>query len=256
MLRINVLGGLYVTSDGRPLAGVTAQPRRLALLSLLVVAGDSGVTRNTLVAYLWPDGNEEDGAQALTQALYALRRELGSDEAILGMKDLRLNPDVVTSDVADFRDSAATGDLDRAAGLWRGPFLEGFHLPGADTFERWVEDQRAGLQHDYTVLLDELGGRALDRGDARIAAGVPPAVAFTPAVSEPPSPTSEKSTMLRDSSGWATVKAPSEIVQAPRESDVGPRRIVRVVSVVVGAIILLSGYLVWRGLRSALRGEP
>ncbi len=171
MLRINVLGGLYVTRDGRPVTGAAGQPRRLALLALLAIAGDRGVTRDALLAYLWPDSDEERGRRALTQALYALRRDLGSDEAVAGMKDLRLNPDLVTCDVVEFRDALAAEADERAVELWRGPFLEGFHLPGADTFERWVEEQRTGLHLEYTDLLDRLADRAMAGDDPRTAAG-------------------------------------------------------------------------------------
>ena len=95
MLRINVLGGLYVSDEGRAVSGAAAQPRRLALLALLAVAGERGVTRDALLGFLWPEADEERGRKALAQALYALRRDLGSDDALTGVKDLRLNPDLV-----------------------------------------------------------------------------------------------------------------------------------------------------------------
>jgi len=171
VLRINVLGGLYVTGEGRPLSGAAAQPRRLALLALVAVAGDRGVTRDSLLAHLWPDADEERGRRALTQALYALRRDLGSDDSLLGLKDLRLNPDLVTADVIEFRSALSAGDLERAAELYRGPFLEGFNLPGSDTFERWMEEQRGALARDFQDLLGQLGERCLARGDAKAAVG-------------------------------------------------------------------------------------
>ncbi len=307
------------------------------MLALLAIAGERGVTRDTLLAYLWPDVDEERGRRALTQALYALRRDLGSDEAFLGMKDLRLNPDMVTSDVAEFRDAASAGDLDRAAAVWRGPFLDGFHLPGSDTFERWVEEQRAALQHDYTALLDQLAARARERGDTRTAAGwlrklaatdplnarvavrlmqvlaeqgdvtgalqharvyetlvrqeleLPPdreiaalaeqlrqramvtggegqvgtrpqsaperpvslpATVVASQATAPPSASREASTIRGDTSGWATVAAPSGILPSPRESEAGPRWAVRVAGLVVGGMLLFAGYRIWQGLRS------
>ncbi|MFN8652109.1 MAG: BTAD domain-containing putative transcriptional regulator [Gemmatimonadales bacterium] len=171
MLRINVLGGLYVSDDGRAASGAAAQPRRLALLALLAVAGERGVTRDALLGYLWPESDEERGRKALAQALYALRRDLGSDDAITGTKDIRINPDLVSCDLWDFRDAHATGALDRAVELFRGRFLEGFHLPGAESFEQWVEATRAALAHDFAGLLHTLGGRAAERGDHRGATG-------------------------------------------------------------------------------------
>ena len=169
MLRINVLGGLYVSDDGRAVSGAAAQPRRLALLALLAVAGERGVTRDAMLAYLWPDADEERGRRALAQALYALRRDLRSDEAFIGVKDLRLNPDLVQADLWDFRDAMATGALERAAELARGRFLEGFHLPGAESFENWVEVTRSGLAHQFADLLHQLAERSTARGEHRAA---------------------------------------------------------------------------------------
>lgn len=171
MLRINVLGGLYVSDEGRAVSGAAAQPRRLALVALLAVAGERGVTRDALLAYLWPDADEERGRRALAQALYALRRDLGSDDAFIGTKDLRLNPDVVQCDLWEFHDAEATGNLEHAGELYRGRFLEGFHLPGADSFETWVEDTRSRLTHEYTDLLHSLAERSAGRGEHRAATG-------------------------------------------------------------------------------------
>lgn len=243
MLRIHALGGLYLTSDGRLLASAAAQPRRLALLALLAVAGDRGVTGDTLLAYLWPDLDADHARLALTEAQYGLRRDLGSDEALLGMKDLRLNPDVVGSDLADFRDSVSAGDLERSADLWHGRFLDGFHLPGAETFERWVEDQRAALQDEYSDLLDQLAARAGARGDTRAAAGW---LRRLGAISVP-APPPKAMPGPQDAPAAATDAAP-KITPMPRASATGPRWAVRAAGVVVGAIIVTSGYQIGRAL--------
>ena len=39
-----------------------------------------------------------------------------------------------------FEDAIAAGELERAIGLYTGPFLDGFHLPGASGFEQWAEE--------------------------------------------------------------------------------------------------------------------
>ena len=59
-----------------------------------------------------------------------LRRDLGSDDAISGVRDLRLGPEVITSDVAEFQEALSARAYERAATLYGGPFLDGFHLPG------------------------------------------------------------------------------------------------------------------------------
>src|SRR5438067_1229528 len=131
MLRLHAFGGLSVRADGQSLAGAAAQPRRLAVLALLARAGERGITREKLLALLWPDADAQRGPRTLAQALYALRRDLGSDDAIVGLKELRLDPSVVASDVGDFSAAAAAGSLESAASIYVGAFLDGFHLPGA-----------------------------------------------------------------------------------------------------------------------------
>ena len=127
------------------MAGAAAQPRRLALLAMLGVAGERGLTRDKIIGFLWPDADEERARRALTQALYALRQDLGSEEAFLGVKDLRLNPEIISADVVEFRARDGCRVLERAVELYRGPFLDGFHLPGAEEFERWSEQERQSL---------------------------------------------------------------------------------------------------------------
>ena len=168
---IHVLGGLYVTAEERPIAGAAAQPRRLAVLALLAVAGDRGVTREQILTYLWPDNDEERGRHALTQALYALRRDLGSEELFLGQQELRLNADLITSDYAEFHDALRHDAPERALESYRGLFLQGFHLPRADNFERWSEEQRESLGHEYGRALEAAARRAAERQDFPAAVG-------------------------------------------------------------------------------------
>lgn len=171
MLRIRTLGGLGVQADGHPLAGATAQPRRLAILAVITRAGDRGVTRDKLISLLYPDSDEERARRALNQALYALRRDLGSDEAIGGVQDLHLNRDLIGSDIAEFEAACASDRLDRAAALYGGPFLDGFHLPGAEEFERWADSERTALGHRISTVLEKLARVADANGDHPAAVG-------------------------------------------------------------------------------------
>ena len=98
--RIRTLGGLAVFDGPRPLGGNAQQPRRLAVLAVLARAGDRGVSRDRLVGLLWGEVEEERARRSLNQALYALRQELGSEEAILGTRDLRLTPELLEVDLA------------------------------------------------------------------------------------------------------------------------------------------------------------
>ena len=171
MLLIKTLGGLVVYDGARALSGAAQQPRRLAILALLARAGDRGVSRDRLLAMLWPETDEERARRGLNQALYALRQDLGSEDAITGNRDLRLDTSLVDSDVRLFGEERAAGRLEAAAERWGGPFLHGFNLPGVPDFERWMEEERSALSHDYAELLETLAMRATERGDA--AAAVP-----------------------------------------------------------------------------------
>ncbi len=165
VLRLKVLGGLSVHRDGRPLSGALAQPRRLAVLALLARGGRSGVSRDSVINTLWPDTDEERARHTLNQTLYALRRELGRDEFIVGVRELRLDTELLVIDVAEFQDAVAAHDLERAVDLYDGPFLDGFHLPGIDEFERWVERERALLDRTYAETLERLARDATARDD-------------------------------------------------------------------------------------------
>ncbi len=165
MLLIRTLGELGVYDGDRSLSGAAQQPRRLAILALLARAGSRGVSRDHVLAMLWPDADEERGRRTLNQALYALRRDLGSEDAISGTRDLRMDPALVDSDVRLFGEARAAGRLEAAAELWGGPFLHGFNLPGVPEFERWAEQERAALTHDYAEVLETLAARATERRD-------------------------------------------------------------------------------------------
>ena len=151
--------------DGQRLGGAAAQPRRLALLAVLAASRERGVTRDRLLAMLWPEAADERARKGLNQALYALRQELGADEVLLGAQDLRLNPELITSDVSLFTSALAADRLEQAAAEYAGPFLDGFHLSDAPEFERWLEEERAGLARDYCGALERLARRAADRND-------------------------------------------------------------------------------------------
>ena len=143
MLRMRLLGGAVVERDSGPAGGAAAQRKSLAVLALLVVSGERGVSRDKILAYLWPEGEPEKAAHRLTQILYAVRRDLDTDDLFLGSGELRLNPERFSSDVRELLAARHAGDLARAVELYAGPFLDGFFLTDAPEFERWVETKRA-----------------------------------------------------------------------------------------------------------------
>src|SRR5436305_7566772 len=120
MFRLRAYGGLTLERYGAPYVGPAAQRRRLAVLALLA-ASDTGVSRDRLAAYLWPDADPVRGRHSLDESLSALRRELRSDDLFVGVATLRLNSGVLASDLAEQASALADGKVEQAAALYTGP---------------------------------------------------------------------------------------------------------------------------------------
>jgi DNA-binding SARP family transcriptional activator len=151
--------------------GAAALPRRaLALLALLAATREPGVSRDALLAYLWPDSDEERGRSALRQALHVLRRGLDSPALVVGGVTLRLNPELVSADVWEFDRARALGDLAGAVACYGGSFLDGFHVGAVPEFERWVDRQRAEYASRVAAALEGLARGARERQEPKAAA--------------------------------------------------------------------------------------
>lgn len=161
-MRLRTFGGLSIETGSGGDDSPALAPRHLALLSVVAAAEPRGITRDRIVGILWAETGEEQARHTLSQNLYFLRRETGKD-LVAGMTLLRLDSSI-TSDVADFRLALEAGDLARAAAMYTGPFLEGFYLPSAPEFERWVEDERSRLKTAATTALETLADRAVSAG--------------------------------------------------------------------------------------------
>jgi DNA-binding SARP family transcriptional activator/TolB-like protein len=164
MLRLRTLGGLSI-ENGISTHGAAAHRRPLALLALLAVAGRKGLSRDKIVAHLWPESDADHGRNSLSQAISVLRRELGADDVLLGSTELRVNSSVLACDVIEFEERISGEDFEGAVALYTGPFLDGVFLRNAAEFERWVERERARLEHVQGDALEHLAVRATARGD-------------------------------------------------------------------------------------------
>ncbi len=170
MLRLRTFGGLALERDGVPLGGAASQRRRLALLALLA-ASDRALSRERVVACLWPDRSDDQGRHSLSQLLYAIRRDLGVEVIQGGAEELRFVAGVLVADVVEFRSALAVGDFERAVACYSGPFLDGVRLPEASEFERWADEQRRALAASFGDALDRLAEIVASRGDFAAAVG-------------------------------------------------------------------------------------
>lgn len=159
--RLGMLGGVSLTGPDGPVTGRAAQRRRLAVLAILAVAPAGSVSRDRIVALLWPETSQDKARHLLSDAIYALRKALGKGAIeSLGDEELRLESDVVATDVADFERALEAGDLEGAVSAYGGEFLDGFHVSDAREFERWVEEERQRLRALYGEVLEELARTA------------------------------------------------------------------------------------------------
>lgn len=164
-MRLKALGGLALSCERGALRGAATQRRRLTLLATIAIAGKKGISRDRLLTLLWAESDEAQGRHALAQSLYALRRDLQADDLFLGTTELRLNPDVIHSDVEDFREALAAGDVDRAVLLYQGPLLDGVYISNAPDFEKWLDSERDSLARGFSEALEALAARQEKQGD-------------------------------------------------------------------------------------------
>ncbi len=167
--RLRTLGCVELNdSDGKQILQVLQQPKRLALLTYLVLARPHGFQRRDRILLLfWPDSDEERARAALRKATYRLRQALGAD-VIQGRGDteLGLDPDLLHCDVREFDAAIAEGRPADALALYGGDLLDGFHLDGASPdFERWLEDERSRLKKDAAQAAWEVSAEREHAGD-------------------------------------------------------------------------------------------
>lgn len=163
--RLQTLGGLAVDGPDGPLAGRIAHRHPLALLALLAVECDGRCTRDKLIGFLWGECDEQRARHALADTLYILRRTLGSGVVRSIGQSLQLDPDFIWTDVGAFDDAVERGDLEGAVALYRGTFLDGFHLQGAPEFEQWQDSKRQCFERQCGEALLALAEHAESRGD-------------------------------------------------------------------------------------------
>jgi DNA-binding SARP family transcriptional activator/tetratricopeptide (TPR) repeat protein len=168
-LHVYVLGPPRVEWLGQPLA----VPRRQARALLFRLASSQrAVSRQALSFLLWPDIHEADARRLLTRLLTHLRRALPVPEVLHTVGD-RVGLDVLQawSDVLEFDRLCAVQDfqnrfapLQQSVALYRGPFLDGFSLPGSPDFEAWVLQEQRVRERLYLEALDWLIEHCTARG--------------------------------------------------------------------------------------------
>ena len=160
IFHLRLFGSPSLESDSGPAPRRATQRHRVALLALLGVSSGQRVTRDQLIATLWPERDDESGRNLLKVATYVLREAL-SETAVLSEGDfLRLNGDIVRTDVREFEAAVDRGDHAAAVALYRGPLLDGFFLNEAPDFDHWADRERQRLVSLYGRSLEALAQAA------------------------------------------------------------------------------------------------
>lgn len=158
---IRLLGGAQLERDGAPVTGPPTQRHRLALLALLACAHPRPVPRERAMALLWPERDQRRARSLLNLSVHVLRTALGARTIATQLDALALDASLVSCDVVAFREALEEGNEHRAAALYTGTLLDGFHLPGSVDFERWLSDERATLASRCARALRALADRSL-----------------------------------------------------------------------------------------------
>lgn len=144
------------------------QRRRLALLAVLAAAGEHGRTRDQLLLLFWPDATQTRARHSLEQLLYAIRSSI-DDAVFAGTNPVRLNPDLIRSDVGEFQTALGRGDYETAVHQYKGVFLDGVYLTDTPEFEQWLEAERAQIHRSYSGALEKLARAAESSSDHAMA---------------------------------------------------------------------------------------
>jgi len=149
-LDLRILGGFDLRDGGRDgFDSILSRPKRLAILAYLALTDSGGyIRRDTLFPVFWPESDGSHARSALNQALYVLRRALGSDVIITrGRDEVGIDTSRLTCDAREFRRLLARGEFQAALEQYGGELLPGFHLDSPE-FERWLDSERSSLRSE------------------------------------------------------------------------------------------------------------
>jgi DNA-binding SARP family transcriptional activator len=160
-LRLEILGGFRVVSDGR-FATRAPSARQQELIAFLILhARDAPVLRQRIAGSLWPESNDAQALTNLRRELHHLRDAWPVLEARIdaGSRTLAWRDDLeLPVDLVAFEQAAARGlggdrvALQDAARLYQGDLLP-------DVAAEWIETDREHLRRRAKSVLSHLIGR-------------------------------------------------------------------------------------------------
>jgi len=181
-LRLRLLGGCEFRCPDGPVRLETAKTG--ALLAYLAMR-PGPQQRHSLMGLLWGDMPEPNARRNLRRALWDLRRKLpATPPFILATRqtvefnrqsdywlDVALFERMAGEAMVSFQTEGSdrvdlpVGRLQSTVELYRGDFLEGFHVRGAPAFEEWMLAERERLRTLALLILQQLLTQYTARGE-------------------------------------------------------------------------------------------
>ena len=163
-LGIQLLGGVSLTYDDRPLTTISSG-RSQMLLAYLALQSGAALPRQRIAFHLWPDSGETQARANLRKALSSLRQGLPNADDYIGSDTKTLywsSGADFTLDVAEFEAAVATAEkatdlrdqhtyLKQAIALYRGELLR-------DWDDEWILPERERLHRLQVRALERLVG--------------------------------------------------------------------------------------------------
>jgi predicted ATPase/DNA-binding SARP family transcriptional activator len=160
MLEVRTFGGLSVRLNGRAIMGMGSNKAEALLVYLIVERSQH--TRSELAALFWPESTEQHASTSLRVVLSVLRKNLGDYLDIFrDTTGIKPNADIYL-DLADLEGKLAGGEIEQALQLYRGDFLQGFHVRESSEFEDWLRLEQEHLRELVTGALHRAISRAIE----------------------------------------------------------------------------------------------
>jgi hypothetical protein len=143
--RLHVLGAPDLRApDGRRVISVLSQPKRLGLLTYLALA-PGPVSRGRLVALFWPESDEARARNALSQAVFYLRRSL-HERGVESVEGDRLwaPPEHLWCDARERLAGNGVPSGTQTEGT-SAELLEGWNADDSHALQEWLDAQRHRL---------------------------------------------------------------------------------------------------------------
>ena len=169
-LKLTLLGEFTVTLDGRQLTDFDGR-KAPALLFYLAVTGKP-YSRDSLATLLWPEMAEKSAKNNLRTVLTSLKRQVGpyidatpTTVAFAHQLPYALDVEAFRAGLHAALAAQDATALRAAIALYRGEFLQGFHVRNAAPFEEWMLQQREQLRLSTIQALETLTSWSLAHSD-------------------------------------------------------------------------------------------